>query len=175
MSAVVSFARATPKDAVAIADVHDAAWQATYRGLIPHLHLERMVNRRGPRWWQRQLMDGAAVTLLKFNGVPQGYASWGRARGPWPWNAGEIFELYMTPEFQGVGLGGKLFRTVRQLLHGEGLDRMVVWALEDNDLACAFYGNLGGTVAATAMERYGDTELKRIAYVWGVNVTSNRD
>jgi ribosomal protein S18 acetylase RimI-like enzyme len=170
---LVTFRIAVSKDAGAIAAIHDAAWRSTYQGIIPHLHLERMIARRGPRWWQDQIARGGAVTLLIFDGAPQGYATWGRARGAWPWPAGEIFELYVAPAFQGVGLGSRLFATVKTALKRQGLTHLVVWALKDNETACAFYGGLGGAIAAAAPERYGDVSLTRIAFVWGVNVKSS--
>jgi GNAT superfamily N-acetyltransferase len=171
---LINFRSATPKDAGAIAAIHEAAWRATYQGIIPHLHLQRIIARRGPLWWQRQIERGSNVTVLVFEGLPQGYATWGLARGTWPWPAGEIFELYVTPPYQGVGLGARLFGTVRQTLKRQGLDHLVVWALKDNEVACAFYGGLGGNVAGAAPERYGDVSLTRIAFVWGVNVKSSK-
>jgi GNAT superfamily N-acetyltransferase len=171
-SDLITFREADPRDAGAVAAIHDAAWRATYQGIIPHLHLERMIARRGPLWWQRQIERGASVTLLTFDGLPQGYATCGIARGTWPWPAGEIFELYVTPTYQGLGLGRQLFGTVKKQLKHEGYNRLVVWALKDNESACAFYGGLGGAVAATAVERFGDVGLTRIAFVWGVNVKS---
>ena len=75
---LIGFRTAVPKDADAIAAIHDAAWRSTYQGMIPHLHLERMIARRGPRWWRDQIGRGGNVTLLIFDGVPQGYATWGR-------------------------------------------------------------------------------------------------
>jgi ribosomal protein S18 acetylase RimI-like enzyme len=165
---------ATPADGEAVAAIHDAAWRSTYQGIIPHLYLERMISRRGPLWWQRQIEHGSNITLLLFNGAPQGYASWGRARGAWPWAAGEIFELYVSPPFQGVGLGKRLFMNVRGALRLEGLNRLVVWALKDNEPACAFYSGLGGAITAVAPERYGEVTLTRVAFVWGVNVKSRR-
>jgi len=169
---VVSFRRAVPAHAAAVADIHATAWRSTYQGLIPHLHLERLIAKRGPAWWRRQIEAGTNITLLLFDGEPQGYASWGVTRGSWPWRAGEIFELYVNPVYQGVGLGSKLFAAVRQELKREGLARLVVWALKDNENACAFYGGLGGVVMAAAQEHYGSVALTRVAFVWGVNVKS---
>jgi ribosomal protein S18 acetylase RimI-like enzyme len=171
---LITFRSAIANDACAIAAIHDAAWRSTYQGIIPHLHLERMIARRGPRWWRDQIGRGANVSLLVFDGVPQGYATWGKARGTWPWPAGEIYELYVSPAFQGVGLGSRLFQTAKKALKHDGLDRLVVWALKDNEAACSFYGGLGGTVAAAVPERYGDVSLTRIAFVWGVNVKPSK-
>ena len=172
-SDLISFRTAITRDASAVAAIHEAAWRSTYQGIIPHPYLERMIARRGPRWWQLQIQSGANVTLLLFDGVPQGYATCGHVRGPWPWPAGEIFELYVAPAFQGIGLGSQLFATVKKALKREGLNRLVVWALKDNETACAFYGGLGGAVVAAAPERYGEVSLTRIAFVWGVNVKSS--
>lgn len=171
---LITFRAAVPKDASDIAAIHDAAWKATYQGIIPHLHLERMIARRGPRWWRQQIERGGNVTLLVFDGAPQGYATWGPARGNWPWPAGEIFELYVNPVYQGVGLGKRLFSTVKKSLDRQGLNRLVVWALKDNEAACAFYGGLGGAIAAATPERYGDVALMRVAFVWGVSVKSSK-
>lgn len=171
---LINFRMAAPKDAGALAAIHDAAWRSTYQGIIPHLHLERMIARRGPLWWQKQIERGSKVTLLVFEGLPQGYATWGPARGTWPWPAGEIFELYVTPAYQGVGLGRRLFSMAKHALKKEGLDRLVVWALKDNEAACAFYGSLGGAVAAAAPERYGDVSLTRVAFVWGVTAKTRK-
>ena len=169
---LIGFRPAAPADAREVAGIHDAAWRSTYQGVIPHLHLERMIARRGPLWWQRQIQRGSKITLLVFDGAPQGYAAWGEARGTWPWPAGEIFELYIAPVYQGIGLGTRMFRFVRGELKRAGLERLVVWALKDNEQACTFYGGLGGTPIASAPERFGRVCLTRVAFAWGVNVKS---
>ncbi len=170
---LITFRPAAPSDASALAAIHDAAWRSTYQGVIPHLHLERMIARRGPLWWQRQIRRGSKITLLVFDDVPQGYAAWGEARGTWPWPAGEIFELYIAPVFQGVGLGTRLFAAARGELKRKGFDHLVVWALKDNEPACAFYDGLGGIALATVPERFGGVSLSRVAFAWGVNVKSS--
>lgn len=170
---LITFRPAAPSDAEAVAAIHDAAWRSTYQGIIPHLYLERMIVRRGPLWWQRQIKRGSKITLLVFDDVPQGYAAWGEARGSWPWPAGEIFELYVSPVFQGVGLGTRLFSAARGELRRAGFERLVVWALKDNELACAFYEALGGVPVADVPERFGGVSLPRVAFAWGVNVKSS--
>ena len=170
---LISFRSATSHDASTVASIHEAAWRATYQGIIPHLHLQRMIARRGPRWWQQQIERGANLTLLVFDGVPQGYATWGQARGTWPWPAGEIYELYVNPTFQGIGLGSRLFTAAKAALKREGLSKLVVWALKENETACAFYCGMGGAPLAAVPERYGEVSLVRVAFVWGVNVKSS--
>lgn len=162
---IVKIRPARPSDATAIARVHEEAWRIAYQGIIPHLYLERMIARRGPAWWLRCIQHGGLL-LLAFDDQAQGYASFGPARSARLPHAGEIFELYLAPPFQGVGLGKKLFLAARQELQRHNFRGLIVWALADNDMACDFYTRLGGRQAATASERYGQTVLEKVAFLW---------
>src|SRR5947209_19355903 len=102
---VISIRNARPADAEAIAEVHDAAWRDAYRGIIPGRELERMVARRGPRWWQTAILRGTRLAVLEFDDSIVGYSSYGRNRVPTLPYGGEVFELYLAPEFQGLGFG----------------------------------------------------------------------
>lgn len=157
---------ARPSDATAIAAVHDAAWREAYRGVIPGAHLERMINRRGPMWWKRNIMRGSPVLALDTGERIAGYASLGRNRAPSVRAEGEIFELYLDPMHQGLGFGSKLFRAARNDLASRGLSGIVVWALVDNERACNFYERRGGRIAARALEHFGTDLRERVAYVW---------
>ena len=48
---------------------------------------------------------------------------------------GEIDEFYLLPEYQGLGLGRRLFQAVRNDLRDKGMQKVAVWALEDNERA----------------------------------------
>ena len=159
---------ARPDDAGAIAAVHDAAWRNAYRGIIPGRELERMVERRGARWWHNAIERKTRIVVLSFGGKITGYATYGRNRaGSLPYQ-GEIFELYVQPEYQGLGLGKRLFSAVRRDLAGHEVKSIVVWALSDNPKACNFYRALGGQPVDATVETFGDTTLQKIAFGWPV-------
>ncbi len=157
---------ARPQDAEALAQVHDAAWRLAYQGIIPHVFLERMIARRSERWWRRVLERDKGYLVFAFNGQPQGYASVGPSRSAKLRGAGEIFELYLSPPFQGIGFGKRLFLAARRELLMHGLSSLLVWALEENRMACEFYEKLGGKPFARAPEHYGETTLQKVAYTW---------
>ena len=48
---LIEIRRAKPHDAGAVADAHDEAWRTAYQGIIPGTELDRLINRRGPAWW----------------------------------------------------------------------------------------------------------------------------
>ena len=68
-----------------------------------------MVQRRGPNWWRQAIRAGTRLIVLDFADTIAGYASYGRNRMPALGYGGEIFELYLMPEYQGVGLGRRMF------------------------------------------------------------------
>ena len=131
-------------DAAAVASTHDEAWRSAYQGIIPGAELEKLINRRGPQWWDSAIRKGSRVSVLVFGDKVAGYANYGRNRARSLHFDGEIYELYLRPEFQGLGFGRRLFAAARRDLMQSGLKSMVVWALSENDTAVEFYRALGG-------------------------------
>src|ERR687890_2661981 len=126
---VISIRRAKSEDAAALSGVFDAAWREAYSGIIPGIALERMLARRGPRWWLSTIGRGRPLVVLDVAEVVAGYVSYGRCPDRSPPADGEIHELYLAPEYQGIGFGRRLFRAVRNDLRDRDMPRMVVWAL----------------------------------------------
>src|SRR5665648_120925 len=158
---------ARPKDAPALASAYEDAWRGAYQGIIPHLSLERMIARRGLRWWEHSLRKRAPLLVLDFGGAAAGYVTFGRCRlGREPFQ-GEIFELYLHPTYQGLGLGEKLFDGARARLGEMRLKGLLVWTLADNEAACSFYLRLGGKPMAEGAESFGEVSLRKIAFAWG--------
>ena len=136
--------RAETADAGAISEVHDEAWRHAYEGMIPPRELARMISRRGATWWERAIRRGTGMLVLDVGGTVAGYATFGPNRARNLVQRGEVYELYLKPEYQGIGLGTRLFLAARRELLRHGFDSVVVWALADNDGACRFYRNAGG-------------------------------
>jgi GNAT superfamily N-acetyltransferase len=167
MNAVtIDFRRATTADAAGIADVHMLAWQGAYAGIIPHRALTAMISRRGPRWWAEAVARSTHVMVVDAGGTIAGYATLGRNRARQLPQKGEIYELYLRPEWQGIGLGTRLFTAARQRLKEAHLKGLVVWALEENATAMSFYAGLGGRDVAEGVEIFDRKALRKIAFVW---------
>ena len=156
--------RAEVTDAASITAVHDTAWRQAYDGLIPARELSRMIARRGHTWWGRAIRRGTGILVLEVGGTIAGYATYGPNRARNLVQRGEVYELYLRPEYQGIGLGTRLFLAARRELVRHGFDTTVVWALADNDGACRFYKNAGGRKVARGSERFGDRTLAKVAF-----------
>jgi ribosomal protein S18 acetylase RimI-like enzyme len=163
---LIEIRRAKPSDAIAVAETHDDAWRVTYQGVIPGLELEKLIGRRGPEWWDSAIRKGSRISILAFGEKVAGYANYGRNRARSLFYDGEIYELYLRPEYQGLGFGRRLFTAVRRDLAQSGLKSLVVWALSDNDPAVEFYRALGGKAVARSSERFGDRSLDKVAFGW---------
>lgn len=157
----------TPEDAGALADLHRQAWRYTYAGIIPGRALERIIGSRGPKWWRHMHRRGASVLVVELDGQVAGYARLGPVRPRLLKGTGEIYELYLAPEFHGAGLGEYLFQEARRRLISRGLTRLVVWSLAANELGCRFYLALGGREIGRTRTRIGGAALTRIGFAWG--------
>jgi ribosomal protein S18 acetylase RimI-like enzyme len=163
---LIEIRRAKPSDAEAVATTHDEAWRGAYQGIIPAVELEKLINRRGPAWWDSAIRKGSRVAIMAFGDTIAGYVNYGRNRARSLFYDGEIYELYLRPEFQGLGFGRRLFTAARRDLAQSGMRSLVVWALSDNDSAVEFYRALGGRAVARSSERFGTRVLDKVAYAW---------
>jgi ribosomal protein S18 acetylase RimI-like enzyme len=163
---LIEIRRARPADAKSVAAAHDDAWRGAYQGVIPGPELERLIARRGAAWWSGAIRKGSRISLLAFGDTIAGYANYGRNRARSLYYDGEVYELYLRPEFQGLGFGRRLFTAARRDLAHSGMKSVVVWALSDNEPAVAFYRALGGRAVARSSEKFGDKVLEKVAYAW---------
>jgi len=163
---LIEIRRARPADAKSVATAHDDAWRNAYQGVIPGAELERLIARRGEAWWNGAIRKGGRISLLAFGDTIAGYANYGRNRARSLYYDGEIYELYLRPEFQGLGFGRRLFTAARRDLAHSGMKSVVVWALSDNEPAVEFYRALGGRAVARSSEKFRDKVLEKVAYAW---------
>ncbi len=153
------------RDAVALAGVFRDSWLLAYRGIIPQIHLESLIRRRDKAWWQNATRAGEGLLVLEVAGKVAGYATFGRARGRGKMQ-GEIYEIYLAPSYQGIGLGEHLFEGARYALDERRLNGLVVWALADNEIAADFYWRRGGRPFGRTKEKVGGVLLDKIGYSW---------
>jgi len=163
---LIEIRRAKATDACAVAATHDEAWRSTYRGIIPGPELEKLVSRRGEVWWDGAIRKGSRVSVLVFGDSVAGYANYGRNRARSLSYDSEIYELYLRPEYQGLGFGRRLFTSARRDLVQSGMKSLVIWALSDNEPAVRFYRALGGQPVARSSEKFGDKTLDKVAFAW---------
>ncbi|MCV9997955.1 GNAT family N-acetyltransferase [Pararhizobium sp. YC-54] len=155
-----------PRDAMSISDVHRVSWLQAYGGLIPHKPLTQMVHRRDHAWWRKATRGPSTLLVVEVAGVIAGYATLGLNRSRSLPQEGEVYEIYLRPEYQGIGLGRILFGEAKNLLKSLGCQGLVVWCLEDSHHADRFFRMAGGRDLCEGMEDFGEKSLKKIGYIW---------
>ncbi len=161
----VTVRKGKESDANNLADVFRQSWLNAYTGIIPSLYLESMISRRSASWWKRAISCGEGILVSDIAGTPAGYATWGNARGL-NRHKGEIYELYVLPSHQGLGVGEHLFEGCRARLDERNLNGLVVWALSDNTPAIDFYWRRGGRPTRRSYDTFGERRLEKIGFEW---------
>lgn len=150
---------ALPADAPGMARVHVLSWQHAYKGLLPQPMLDQLSIETRTKQWAQWLENGNQLNLVAEadEGIV-GFASGGPLRGDFAGFDAEIAAIYLLPGVQGQGLGRSLFTALQELLAAEGHRRMLVWVLESNAPARAFYERLGGRPCLTQTAVLGSSE-----------------
>jgi ribosomal protein S18 acetylase RimI-like enzyme len=113
---------------------------------VPAALLRRLEPAQRAGWWRRRIDAGEPVWVAEdVGGEVAGYITFGPARHPdlEPGFAGEVFELYVDPDRQRLGLGRALLEAAFEQLRSAGFRWSVVEVLRDNAGARAFYAAIG--------------------------------
>lgn len=155
-------------DAAALARVYVETWRTTYAGILPDqvlLNMQASVHEiRFSRWIDQQSDRLFMLAARTGSGRIVGLASAGHARGQ-PTTTGEIYTLYVDPDWQGRGIGRSLLRSCMARLGGAGFRKAILWVLADNP-SRFFYEAAGGIRAAERVERLWNTDLREVSYLW---------
>ncbi len=162
----ISIREGTSGDAQAIARVHVASWQATYRGIIPQPLLDALdVNSRAEDWKNWFTREDLHVFVAENNGGICGFSSGGKPREPIQDFDAEIYAIYFLPSAKGQGAGKLLVQRLVQALRTDGFTKLAVWVLAENP-SRSFYEHLGASQIMQKPIQIGDAELVEIVYGW---------
>lgn len=161
--------RATPSDGPGIAKVHVETWQTAYASMIPHSALLRMSEREKSWVWSESLArerNGHMVVVAEEMGAGVvGFGSCGRAGAIGLPYEGEVYMLYVLPDYQDNGIGRALLRALFEILRERGFTSALIWVLAENP-ARFFYQAMGGQWVAVREERLWGATLREVAYGW---------
>jgi ribosomal protein S18 acetylase RimI-like enzyme len=137
---------ATLEDAPGMARSHVASWRAAYAHLVPAEVLAGLSESdRATRWVEILTRATRGNLVAATDREIAGFVSFGPsrdddARGT---RTGELYAIYLHPDWWGRGLGRRLWRAAHQGLLVEEYDAFTLWVLEGNARARAFYERLG--------------------------------
>ncbi len=152
------------EDAPRIGEIHVAGWRTGYRGIIPDSFLAGLSSEKRAAGWKYAIeKDPESVLVAEEAGVIQGWAAIAKSREGIA-GAGELLALYVDPLSWRKGYGAKLISAAEATLWLRGYEGCVLWVLERNFSARAFYRRSGytddGGVKSESIEGVDLVELR---------------
>ena len=119
-----------------------------------HVHHEHTgADSKGFVWRPRAAFDRDALEQVLQTLVRPGEA------------LGEVYTLYVDPDWQGRDIGRSLLASLFGALAAEGRNRAIIWVLAANP-SRFFYEAVGGVRTVERIEKLWGTELPEIGYCW---------
>jgi Acetyltransferases len=124
-------------DFESIKNVYYKTWLYSYVGLVPQGFLDNLDRNI---WHPEKRWNNTLIAISDHQTV--GVVSFGPARRQKYSGFGEIYSLYILPQYQHQGIGQKLFQTALDILEKE-FQQVYLIVLKDNLIAQAFYEMFG--------------------------------
>ena len=124
-----------------VAQVHVRSWQVAYRGLLPDEYLDTLdPGDRAARYtFAEGDPDRPHTTVAVDDRQICGFATIGPCRDLDKPGVGELYAIYVHPDWWGRGAGRMLIDEARRHLIDRGFDEAVLWVLAGNARAERFY------------------------------------
>jgi ribosomal protein S18 acetylase RimI-like enzyme len=153
-------------DARAIARLDVETWRTTYAGMVSASYLVGLSERRRELGWrgviQREPRD--VRVAVEESGAILGFGSCGPNRSD-RFFAGEVFTLYVAPDWQNQGIGRRLLVALFRRLVAAGRHSAIVWVLRENP-SRFFYERLGAHHVSRKALPVGGAAIDAVAYGW---------
>jgi len=158
---------AEPADATIIADIYVDTWRTSYAGMVPDHVLVELSPARIANSWRRSIQHGHDTILVAVNDTHSviGFGSAGPNRDMVSRFHGEVYTLYVRPDFQNQGTGRHLLHGLFQAIVERGFKHCTLWVLAANP-SRFFYHAMGGKICGEKYERLWGADLLELAYGW---------
>jgi ribosomal protein S18 acetylase RimI-like enzyme len=157
---------ARPDDAAAIARIDVETWQATYAGILGTPYLAGLTTGRREAGWANVIRRSPNDVHVAIDDAGEviGFGSCGASRGE-PGFPGEVFTLYVAPDWQNQGAGRSLLLAMFRRLVAQGHQAAIIWVLRENP-SRFFYQRLGGKEVRRKLLPFNGTEVAATGYGW---------
>ncbi len=160
--------KALDTDCTALSVLKQAVWETTYRGIYPDDKLDQYdVSKNAEKF--KNIIQNPAVSLfaVECEGELVGYMSCGTLIRPFRNFEYEIGLLYVKKEYQGMGIGRRLFELGASELHQCGAREFIISCNRFNEPAVSFYQKMGGKLIHTD-PIYEDKSRSQVKFLYAV-------
>jgi ribosomal protein S18 acetylase RimI-like enzyme len=159
---------ARPKDAAEVARIYIESWHDTYPAVLSRALLCAMTPKGQTARWLAAIRSQKRENVLVAEDPKAGIvamASLGPARDKSFGYDGEVYTLYVDPNYFGRGAGRTLLNGAFAVLKARGFTSCVIWAHAQNN-ARFFYETMGGRSVAERKARMMGDMVPEVAFGW---------
>jgi ribosomal protein S18 acetylase RimI-like enzyme len=162
---------ANHNDVAGMAKVRVETWQATYQGIVPDDFLAGLsIQSTSERWqkvfWENRKPDVAVFVAENERNDIVGIAICGPEENQDPIYHGEIYGLYVLPEYHNQGIGsGLVAACVQHFIQQLNVGTMLIWVIAENPYR-RFYESLGGRLVREKTKEIGGKMILEVGYGW---------
>lgn len=139
------------KDCAQVEKITTVCWQSTYKGIVNDTFLEYLTTNEQGRVDRaiENINDINNIThVIEVNNQVIGFVRFGRTSYKEYKDIGEIFALYVLPEYHRSGYGKSLVNEALNELHKLGYNNAIIGCLSKNK-SNEFYKHIGGKLIGT--------------------------
>jgi L-amino acid N-acyltransferase YncA len=162
-----SVRRGTREDAAGVARVWVQSWNESYAGLLTEEELaRRTVEVRAQHWRNAFAESNASLWVAEEADRIVGFAVGGPTRDEDldPGLIGEVSAIYLVAPAIGKGIGRELLERTLDDLRAAGMREAVLWVLDENRRARAFYEKWGWWVDGSRKDCFGGVGAPVVRY-----------
>jgi ribosomal protein S18 acetylase RimI-like enzyme len=158
-------------DVAGMAKVRVDTWKATYQGIVPDEFLQGLSYQRVAENWKRIFWENKEPNVTRFVAETMqddivGIAICGPERNQDSIYHGEIYVLYVLPQYQNRGIGQELVaKCVQYLIQQLKVETMLIWVFAENPYR-RFYKSLGGIIVREKTIEIGGKMISEVGYGW---------
>jgi len=163
----ISFREATAADCLEVASVHVQSWKGSFAGIVPQTFLDEMsVEKRAKAFEKGFSASSYKMYLAEAPGRGVvGFADFGEPREVIDGYEGELYSIYILPDFQRKGIGERLFNLGAEYLVGIGKRSLYLLTLEVSPYR-PFYEKMGGRIIGRAQIEIEGIKFDELVYGW---------
>ena len=171
MSEKILIRKATETDTAAMAQVNVDTRRVSYSGFYPAHLLANISYEKVGKAWRQSLWDNSessdkiVLVAETADGRIVGILIGGKEKSNDIEYKGEIYVLYVLPEYQNQNIGKRLVISAVEKLLEMQITSMLIWVLADNP-SRYFYNSIGGEPVREKELDLGEIKMKEIGYGW---------
>ena len=163
----ISFREATVADSFAVARVHVRSWKESFAGIVPQIFLDKKSVEKRVKAFEKGF--SAPFYKMYVAEVPErsivGFADFGEPRENIDAYEGELYAIYLLPEFQRKGIGERLFNLGVDFFIRSGRNSMYLLTLEVSPYRL-FYEKMGGQIVGRKQIEIEGIMYDELVYGW---------